>query len=242
MVSINVTVRYVILVTSLALFGLSLATFYLTGNAFFTLARDYPPDRYVWYGPDQDAYTNYHMVRLSYDWTTENLVWVTSGMNVVAGILGLVIFFSSLRQAKNQSVYAALPKVVSWTRIPAIALTAIAFITTLVCFIWASVHRINLKNSTCNPKDGERDNNLFFCTRELVACDIGQLIISRAYDRRWYTAEPSCKQIKGSRMIMIPLFVVSLVLVAAYGVQIYSDRKAEAERAEARVERLQEEE
>lgn len=104
MVSINVTVRYVILVTSLALFGLSLATFYLTGNAFFTLARDYPPDRYVWYGPDQDAYTNYHMVRLSYDWTTENLVWVTSGMNVVAGILGLVIFFSSLRQAKNQSV------------------------------------------------------------------------------------------------------------------------------------------
>lgn len=43
-------------------------------------------------------------------------------------------------------------------------------------------------------------------------------------------------------MIMIPLFVVSLVLVAAYGVQIYSDRKAEAERAEARVERLQEEE
>ena len=46
----------------------------------------------MWYGPHGILPYNrvpvYHMVYLSYDWTSENFIWVAAGSSIVAGLLG----------------------------------------------------------------------------------------------------------------------------------------------------------
>ncbi|KAH7397449.1 hypothetical protein BKA66DRAFT_566556 [Pyrenochaeta sp. MPI-SDFR-AT-0127] len=241
MAVVNLIVSFIILVTSLALVGLSISTFYLTGHAFKTLATHFPGDEYVWWGsgPGPLPSDPFHMVTLSYDWTTENLLWVTSAFSVLSGLVGLAVFFFSLRQARQQSTYGASTKLTSWNRLPVVALTAVTFLTTFISTIWVFVHRVDLMNSTCNWRDGQQPNNLFVCSRELVACNVGQLLVP--HDYRWQPREEACRETHTSRMIMIPLAAISLVLAATHGVQIYLEKKAESERAEVRVGRLQQE-
>jgi hypothetical protein len=97
--STALALRTTTFLSSLLLVILSAVTFYYTASAFKRLATSFPADKYVWHGAATfDANKNwnqYHMVYLTYDWSTENFIWVAAGSSIVAGVLGL--FGSGIR-------------------------------------------------------------------------------------------------------------------------------------------------
>lgn len=93
--SLPLILKYTVLLSSIVLIALSITSFYLTGHVMKMLATSFPTDEYVWYGDSREVVIGlppYHMVRLTYDWTTENLEFVSSGFAIVAGFLGVFAF------------------------------------------------------------------------------------------------------------------------------------------------------
>ncbi|CAO2647554.1 Nn.00g084760.m01.CDS01 [Neocucurbitaria sp. VM-36] len=218
-VTTTVFLRYTVLLSSIVLIVLSLATFYLTGNAFKTMAMDFPGDEYPWFrlGVSNPRVVD-HMVTLVYDWTTENLVFLTSSLCVVVGFLGLIGFVMS-RGWKNED-HQKSPS--TRTFMLDIVFAFGAFGTGLTSFIWASVNRLNLKNDTCRWEAGMYPNAVLTCSRELAACELVPLIVDRSEAER----QQACSETHASRMMIIPLFVFSLVLTVAYAAQRYRDQRA----------------
>ncbi|KAJ4293270.1 hypothetical protein N0V90_008552 [Kalmusia sp. IMI 367209] len=91
MAPIALALRVTTLLCALAIFSCSIVIFYKSGDAFFRLATNFPPDRYIWYGnKPADEGSEYGMVRLAYDWSTENFIWVAAGTSVVTGIFSVI--------------------------------------------------------------------------------------------------------------------------------------------------------
>jgi hypothetical protein len=79
--------------SSLVLVIISTATLYMTGNAFHLIAHSFPQNKYVWHGPlgvIRDDWPNTHMVTMTYDSTTENLIFVAAGSSALAGLFGIL--------------------------------------------------------------------------------------------------------------------------------------------------------
>jgi hypothetical protein len=80
------------LIFSTILIALSILTIYWTSDV---INHDFSQRGYRWYrGPSWDM-DNKRIVILSFDFINENLVLATCGMTVLAGIVGIVGYFST---------------------------------------------------------------------------------------------------------------------------------------------------
>ncbi|KAH7072033.1 hypothetical protein BKA63DRAFT_567962 [Paraphoma chrysanthemicola] len=221
-------------ISSLVLVALSIATFYKTGRAFKSIVVHFPADSYTWYGPQLNWPPENIRVWLDYDWRTENFIFVAAGTSIVAGILGLVhTGLSAKSEPKKQRSLGS--KVLFFTT----AFFALsASIATLVSTISVNLIYTSVQRTTCHSTLGKYDNNLK-CTRELAVCHLVPHLLRRDLDEAWN----DCQDTRMSREMLYPLLAFSWVLVGAYGLGIWMDRKGESNlSAEERVERLRQEE
>lgn len=93
---------HAILSSSIILIIVSLTSFAITGHAFYLMATHFPGDEYIWFGPPGSPFDswNFRMVTLAYDWSTEDLIFVSSGISVVAGLFGVVTWVQGRRAEK----------------------------------------------------------------------------------------------------------------------------------------------
>jgi hypothetical protein len=78
--------------SSLILVLMATATLYMTGNAFHQIQKRFPQRQYPWHGPIgliRDDWPNIHQVSMTYDYATENLIFVSAGSCALAGLLGI---------------------------------------------------------------------------------------------------------------------------------------------------------
>jgi hypothetical protein len=78
--------------SSLTLVFMATATLYMTGNAFHQIQKKFPQRQYPWHGPVgiiRDDWPNIHQVTMTYDYATENLIFVSAGSCALAGLFGL---------------------------------------------------------------------------------------------------------------------------------------------------------
>lgn len=86
-----------VLICSFLLVGISAAQFGITSHAIKLIQQYFPGDSYAWYGPVGTAFDGYddqQFAHLSYHWTTENLIFVSAGLSIAAGLLGLMAWVS----------------------------------------------------------------------------------------------------------------------------------------------------
>jgi hypothetical protein len=126
-----------------------------------------------------------------------------------------------------------------WSRSTPSVSTA-SFVATFIFIIVSSVKYESLAHSTCRWSEGRFSQAQLTCTRELVACELINFLTdtNRADNRR------VCRETKGARVILVPLTVLTVVLVALYGLRIHMLKtvKSVDDSAEERVERLLREE
>ncbi|KAH7064400.1 hypothetical protein BKA63DRAFT_572308 [Paraphoma chrysanthemicola] len=223
----------VVLFLSLALVSISIASIYLTAYGMKLMDREHPSGHYDWYrGPwwDTDLIPQ-NMLR--FDDANEAVIFTTGAISCIAGLIGIIAFFVSLKPFKITKL--------STSRIFLLLPATIAFLMTLVGLIYATVIFKSNHHGQCYWENGYYPNNTFICTRELAACNIVSYFRQTRYNR---FMPQVCGATQTGRHLIAPLFAVSTLLfaVAIAKVVMGSQETVTRETADERVERLQREE
>jgi hypothetical protein len=85
------------LLISIPLVVLSVLNFYFTGHALQTFARYFPPGMYEWIMPGQPwmpvGQRPEHKVQLTYDYSPETMILVSTAFSLTAGLFGIAAFW-----------------------------------------------------------------------------------------------------------------------------------------------------
>jgi hypothetical protein len=249
-----------VLFLSLALVSISIASIYLTSHGLKLMDREHPSGHYVWYrGPWWDIDTKPQNM-LRFENTNEAVILTTGAISCIAGVVGVVAFFVTLKVSISAPTYsdhrnlrhASINYIdvlihtlqpfkstaISTSRLFLLLPATLTFLMSLVGLIYTTVIFKSDHRGQCYWEKGYNPNNVFTCTRELAACNIVSYFVNGTYN---LALRQVCGETQTGRHLVAPLFVASTLLFGVSIAKVVLGRKegVVGETADERVERLQ---
>jgi len=203
-------INYSNIICPVILVALSITTIYWTREAidYDFSARHYTPHN------DLD---NRPLVLISFDYLNINFVFAASGIALVAGLATLTAFFFT-KAWTTLCYFSPIPRLTQIQNSKPSLLNNcltnlfpfLAFVFSLLSIIITSIRHATIAKSTCHGKNGYAGE--FQCTRELGAC-----LILDYTTTPWRSGSSDitnlCVDLHRSRMMLIPLTVISTVVL-----------------------------